>query len=86
MTLPEGRLEDGSSWLRKYTIQVTVENLGVAFPLALDDDLMLPKPGYQSVDAVRAFLFSIKTICFSTHRGESGQATMVNFSFQFVPL
>ena len=72
------------SWLDEYIIKVCVENVGVAFPLTTLEELQTPRQSKQGEGAVRAFLFSIKSVAFDTHRGESGQASMKNFSFQFV--
>lgn len=76
---------ESMSWLDKYIINVTLKNIGVAFPLAFDEDFNVPRAGRQGDGSVRAFLFSIKSISFGTHRGETGQASMKGFSFQFVP-
>ncbi|KII92575.1 hypothetical protein PLICRDRAFT_134291 [Plicaturopsis crispa FD-325 SS-3] len=73
------------SWLEQYTINVVVKNVGAAFPLALDQDMELGHKGSGDFNAVRAFLLSIKSITFATQRGETGEANMENFSFQFVP-
>lgn len=73
-----------STWLSKHTINLTIMNIGVAFPLALNQDLELPQTGSHDSSAVRAFLFSTKSLVFGTQRGESGQAEMKGFSFQFV--
>ena len=72
------------SFLDRYTISVAMQNIGVAFPLALSDELRVPQAGGVAGASVRAFLFSIKSINFGTERGETGQASMKNFSFQFV--
>lgn len=68
-------------WLSAYTIKFMVKNIGLAFPLALDQEL---KPGSQDSTAVGAFLFSIKSLVFGIQRGDSGQAAMKGTSFQFV--
>jgi hypothetical protein len=67
--------------LSAYAIKFTFKNIGFAFPLAHNQEL---KPGSQDSSAVGAFLFSIKSLVFSIHRGESGQAAMKGSSFQFV--
>ncbi len=74
-----------SSWWDDYVIGIVIKNVGIAFPLAHDSSLQLPRAGSQDTATVRAFLFSIKSIVFGTQRGESGEITMVGFSFQFVP-
>jgi hypothetical protein len=73
-----------STWLSEHTIDLLIRNIGVAFPLALDQDLELPQTGSHDSSAVRAFLFSVKSLVFATQRGETGQAVMKGFSFQFV--
>ena len=73
------------SWFDQYTVDVFLANIGVAFPLTLDQEINIPRSGVQDRGAVRAFLFSIKSITFGSQRGESGQACMKGFSFQFVP-
>lgn len=79
-------IPEKSSWLDDYIINVSTRNIGAAFPLTHDQDLELPQlGGSRDSTAVRAFLFSIKSIEFDTHRGETGHATMKGLSFQFVP-
>jgi len=73
-----------STWLSEHTVDLIIRNIGVAFPLALDQDLELLQIGSHNSSAVRAFLFSIKSLVFGTQRGETGQAVMKGFSFQFV--
>lgn len=76
--------DERKSWLDNHIINVAIHNIGVAFPLTLDQDLELPQTGSTDSTAVRAFLFSIKSIEFGTRHGETGQATMQRLSFQFV--
>ncbi|KAG6900261.1 hypothetical protein C0993_000714 [Termitomyces sp. T159_Od127] len=47
-------------------------------------NLQLPRTGSRDSTSVPAFLWSIKSIEFGTHRGQSGQAEMKLFSFQFI--
>ncbi|KAJ7783252.1 hypothetical protein B0H16DRAFT_1877649 [Mycena metata] len=70
-----------ANWLQSYVINLAIYNIGVAFPLTHE-----PRPqGASSGDhAVRAFLFSVKSIKFGTQRGESGEAKMQGLCFQFV--
>lgn len=77
----EQKASSEKSLLELYNISIVVRNVGVAFPLTLSRDLHLPR---HDDSAVRAFLFSIKTIEFGTQLGENGQASMTSFSFQFV--
>ena len=73
------------SWLDQYDIYLSVRHIGVAFPLAAFPDLQMSRSGSRDdTNAVRAFLFSIKSLDFGTEHGESGDATMKGFSFQFV--
>mgnify|MGYP001179521234 CR=1 FL=1 len=71
--------EERDVWLRDYIVKVLVENVGVAFPLIHDDMLR------SNSSSVRAFLFSIHSISFSTTRGETGEALMRRLCLQFVP-
>ncbi|KAI6040347.1 hypothetical protein EDC04DRAFT_2894324 [Pisolithus marmoratus] len=77
-------LERDASWLSKHSITVTVESISVAFPLSFDQSLELPKSSDYDFSAVRAFLFSVRRIEFHTQRGEAGQMTTKELSFQFV--
>ena len=77
-------IKETPSFLSDYVLGVAVRNVGFAFPVIRDVDLELPQRGRKKHNAVRAFLFSIKSLGFSTQRGESGQASIENFSFQFV--
>lgn len=72
------------SWFDEYTTALAIHNIGVAFPLAFDQTVQLPRSGSRDDSEVRAFLFSIRSLVFGTQRGESGQATMKGFAFQFV--
>lgn len=78
------QLQEKSGWVDEYTINVSAQNIGVAFPLTHDHDLELPQTGSRDSAAVRAFLFSIKLVEFGAHRGETGQANMQSLSFQFI--
>ncbi|KAJ6586994.1 hypothetical protein DFH09DRAFT_241649 [Mycena vulgaris] len=78
------QVKEQSSWLTSYVINLSIHNIGVAFPLTHDQNLQIPQTGTRDSAAVRAFLFSIKSIKFGTQRGESGEAKMQGLSFQFV--
>ncbi|KAH7927135.1 hypothetical protein BV22DRAFT_1193843 [Leucogyrophana mollusca] len=80
----DARSEPHQSWLNEHTIDVTIENIGVAFPLTLDQDLELPRAGSRDAPSVRAFLFAVRHIKFGAQRGEAGQMVTRDFSFQFV--
>ncbi|TFK54421.1 hypothetical protein OE88DRAFT_1676060 [Heliocybe sulcata] len=75
---------DSSSWVDDNNINISVKNIGVAFPLTMDDTLTSPQLGRKEAKAVRAFLFSVKSLSFGAQRGGKGSATMKGFSFQFV--
>ncbi|KAF8554692.1 hypothetical protein OG21DRAFT_1508579 [Imleria badia] len=72
------------SWLSKHTVLVEVERIGVAFPLALDQSVGLSQWSSQDRTSVRAFLFSVRRIRFSSQKGEAGQMNTRELSFQFV--
>ncbi|KAF5370617.1 hypothetical protein D9758_002040 [Tetrapyrgos nigripes] len=71
--------ESSSWWLNKYSLHFLIRSVGVAFPLDHDR-----KIGSHDSSVMRAFLFSIRSVQFSIDRGETGQAKMEDFSFQFV--
>ena len=71
-------------FLDRYSINVTVLNVGVAFPLIFGHELRAQANTHADTD-IRAFLFSIKSVSFGIQRGENGQASMKGFSFQVVP-
>lgn len=78
--------DSDTAWWDEYNIHVAVRNIGIAFPLAVNSDLQLPRSRAGSLDssAVRAFLFSTKSVIFGTERGETGKVEVKDFSFQFV--
>ncbi|KAJ8503140.1 hypothetical protein ONZ45_g11120 [Pleurotus djamor] len=71
-------------WLQTTNVDITIQQIGIAFPLTLDQELEMPKSGRGS-NSFKAFLVSIKSITFGAQQGETGQAMITNFSFQFVP-
>ena len=75
-----------SSWISDCIITISIQGVGVAFPLSHDEDLELPRTKRKSQDssAVGAFLLSIKSIEFGAQRGENGKAVMQRLSLQFV--
>ena len=73
-----------SSWISDYAMTLIVRNIGAAFPLALERGLELPQRRTTDHAAVRAFLFSIRSLAFGAERSGKGQATIIGFSFQFV--
>jgi hypothetical protein len=81
----ELRPQTGQPLLSQYTISLQVRNIGGAFPLAIDSDVKLPTSSPRTSAGMRAFLFSVKSVGFGAHLGESGQATVKDFAIQFVP-
>ncbi|KAG8700051.1 hypothetical protein FRC09_006205 [Ceratobasidium sp. 395] len=82
--------EETKTFLDNRRIEFTVKDIGIAFPLTLQDDLMLPQMGSSiitplSPSSVSAFLISLSSVSFVTQRYETGQAKLVAFSFQFIP-
>ena len=74
-----------SSWISDCIIMISIQGVGVAFPLSHEDlELSRTKSKSQDSSAVGAFLLSIKSIEFGTHRGETGKAVMQRLSFQFI--
>ncbi|KAF8893814.1 hypothetical protein BD779DRAFT_1669348 [Infundibulicybe gibba] len=71
-------------WFYNFIINVSVRNIGIAFPLTLEQDLEIPLTGSKDSNSVRAFLLSVKSIEFVSHRGETGQVIMKSLSFQFI--
>lgn len=69
------------SWITRFLVNVSIRSIGVAFPLTHSEVGLSASPGSSPV---RAFLFSIKSVEFSTRRGETGDAVMQRLSFQFV--
>ncbi|KAF7321613.1 hypothetical protein MKEN_00682400 [Mycena kentingensis (nom. inval.)] len=84
VNVEDEKSSDPNAWLKSYYINVSILNVGVAFPLTHDQTLEIPQTGSRDSAAVRAFLFSIKSIKFGARRGESGEAKMEDLSFQFV--
>ena len=74
------QLEETTTWLHGYVVNVVIQGVGVAFPLS-NDDLQR----HSSSGAVKAFLFSIRSIAFTATRGETGEAVMERLCFQFIP-
>jgi len=57
--------QTNGAWLSKYTVHMCIRNIGVAFPLTLEENLQdLPSRSQES-SVIRAFLLSIKspTLC-----------------------
>ena len=72
------------AWFKDCAVILSVSNVGVAFPLALDNsiEISLGKPHQHST--VSAFLFSVKTVEFEDQNMGESQFVMKGFSFRFV--
>lgn len=79
--------EETGAFFKNRSVKVNIMSLGAAFPLSLDDDIHPSQKLSNSSGTfpVRAFLFYIKSFGFETYRGETGEADLEGFSFQFVP-
>ncbi|TFY67887.1 hypothetical protein EVG20_g3774 [Dentipellis fragilis] len=80
----DSNIDQRLSWLADYAVTFTIRNIGVAFPLAFDQTLEFPRATPDESAAVRAFLFSVRSLTFDTERTGAGSAMMQSFSFQFV--
>ncbi|KAF8756875.1 fermentation associated protein [Rhizoctonia solani] len=83
-------IRETKTFLDNRKIEFTVKDIGIVFPLTLQDDLMLPQMGSSiispfSPSSVPALLISLSSVSFVTQRYETGQAKIQEFSFQFVP-
>ncbi|KAH8828053.1 hypothetical protein DL96DRAFT_1601498 [Flagelloscypha sp. PMI_526] len=65
--LPDVKEVRKPTLLNEYTIDIGIHDIGVAFPLAHDLPLQWPSHADRATSPVRAFLFSIQSIRFSTH-------------------
>jgi hypothetical protein len=72
------------TWISRYIVNLSIQNVGAAFPLTLGQGLPALQSTNNGLIPVRAFLLSIKSLHFNTIRDEGGQAVMHGFSFQFV--
>ncbi|KAG8862253.1 hypothetical protein FRB96_001832 [Tulasnella sp. 330] len=81
--------EASPSWLDRQVLTIIVQSIGVSFPLSTREDFIpasaSPGSGAFSPSSVKAFLFSISSIQFATHRYERGALDIEDFSFQFIP-
>ncbi|KAI0342100.1 hypothetical protein BDW22DRAFT_1358216 [Trametopsis cervina] len=85
ITTESSQLQDSSiSWVDQHSVDISVANIGIAFPLTLNQDVRNPPLSPTDEGAVRAFLFSVKSITFNSQRAETGKASMKGFAFQFV--
>lgn len=65
-------------------VKLSVKNIVTAFPLELDSSSKFLNAEAQPDRSSRAFMACIDTLSFQTQRGETGQAIMKDFCFQFV--
>ncbi|KAH9485425.1 Protein CSF1 [Psilocybe cubensis] len=72
------------SWFQDMVIDISIQSVGIAFPLIYDEELTFAHIARKEINPIRAFLFSIQSIHFGIHRGDSGQAIMQHLSFQFI--
>ena len=68
-----------TSLLDNRTLFIDIADIGIAFPLALKNEIEV-----DAIGSVPAFLMSIKSATFAVKRNESGHASMGRLSFQFV--
>lgn len=64
-------------------IAITMVNFGAAFPLNLERRQTSRSSSSAEV-ATKALLLSVKSFSFETQCGESGEALMKSFCFQFI--
>ncbi len=72
------------AWFKDCATVVSVSNVGVAFPLALDSSIEIPLGKPHQHPAVSAFLFSVETVEFEDKNTGDSQFNMKGFSFRFV--
>ena len=86
----ETRVRDPASLFSNRIITFSVSKLGVAFPLTLDQDILVEdlNPHASATFATSehpAFLLSISRMTFTSRKDEAGTASIENLAFQFVP-
>ncbi len=72
------------AWFKDCAIVLSVRNVGVAFPLALDSSIEIPLGKPLQHPTVSAFLFSVDTVEFEDKNMGNSQFNMKGFSFRFV--
>lgn len=80
----ESTPRDAMMWFKDYAVALSASNVGVAFPLALDNSVDPPPGKPHHHHAVPAFLFSVGTVKFEDKNTGDSQFVMKGFSFQFV--
>jgi len=72
------------AWFKDCAIVLSVSNVGVAFPLALDSGIEIPFGKPHQHPTISAFLFSVDTVEFEDKNMGNSQFNMKGFSFRFV--
>jgi hypothetical protein len=72
------------AWFKDCAIVLSVSNVGVAFPLALDSSIEIPLGKPHQHPTVSAFLFLVDTVEFKDKNMGNSQFNMKGFSFRFV--
>ena len=72
------------AWFKDCAVALNVSNVGVAFPLALDNSIEIPPGKSHQHSPVSAFLFSVKTVEFEDKNMGDSQFVMKGFSFRFI--
>lgn len=72
------------AWFKDCAVVLSVSNVGVAFPLALDSSIELPVGKPHQQPTVSAFLVSVETVEFEDKNMGDSQFIMKGFSFRFV--
>ena len=80
----ESTPDDDVMWFKDHAVALSASNVGVAFPLALDNSADLPPGKPHHHHTVSAFLFSIESVKFEDKKMGDSQFVMKGFSFQFV--
>ncbi|KAG9008371.1 hypothetical protein FRB90_008947, partial [Tulasnella sp. 427] len=79
-----------STWLDEQNVDIEILSTGIAIPLSGDENVRPIHPRSLSSTpsvptAVKAFLFSIASVTFSSQKYQRGQLNVREFAFQFVP-
>lgn len=79
-----------SSWLDEQIVDIEILSTGIAIPLSGDENVRPIHPRSHSISplvptTVKAFLFSILSITFSSQRYQRGDLGIREFALQFVP-
>ncbi|KAG8914693.1 hypothetical protein FRC00_011419 [Tulasnella sp. 408] len=79
-----------SSWLDEQIVDIEILSTGIAIPLSGDENVRPIHPRSHNAaplvpTTVKAFLFSISSITFSSQRYQKGDLSIREFALQFVP-